>query len=147
MTTDPSAKSTADAAAEAHALVGRYFTAFNAGDSEGMIACLTPDVRHDVNQGGVRTGTEAFRAFCAHMARCYREELSDIVVMVFADGTRAAAEFMVDGTYLATDEGLPEARGQTYRLPAGSFFEIADGHIARVTTYYNLQDWLRQVSA
>ena len=49
------------------------------------------------------------------------------------------------GTYLAADEGLPPAQGQTYRLPAGAFFELRDGKVARVTNYYNLQDWLRQV--
>jgi steroid delta-isomerase-like uncharacterized protein len=53
----------------------------------------------------------------------------------------------VNGTYLATDEGLPEANGQTYRLPAGSFFNLKDGKITRVTTFYNLADWVRQVSA
>ncbi len=51
----------------------------------------------------------------------------------------------MNGTYLATDPGLPEAKGQTYRLPGGSFFTLKDGLITRVTTYYNLQDWLRQV--
>ena len=52
----------------------------------------------------------------------------------------------MNGTYLATDDGLPEAKGQTYRLPAGSFFTLKDGKIARVTTYYNLADWIAQVS-
>ena len=127
------------------ALVERYFEAFNAGDVEAMLACLAEDVHHDVNQGARRTGRVAFRAFCEHMARCYRERLSDIVVMVSADGARAAAEFVVEGTYLATDAGLPEASGQTYRLPAGTFFAVADGRIARVSTYYNLRDWIAQV--
>ena len=52
---------------------------------------------------------------------------------------------MVNGTYIDTDTGLPEANGQTYKLPAGSFFEIRDSQIARITTYYNLQDWIDQV--
>ena len=129
------------------ALIRRYYDAFNAGDAEGMIACLAPDVAHHVNEGGIRTGTDAFRAFCAHMARCYAEELTDIVVMVAPDGTRAAAEFTVNGRYLATDEGLPQARGQTYVLPAGGFFSISGGRITRIVTYYNLADWLRQVGA
>ncbi len=127
-------------------LIERYLDAFNRGDTEGMLACLSDDVRHDVNQGTARHGKAAFAAFCAHMARCYRETLSEIVVMVAEDGTRGAAEFVVDGTYLATDEGLPEARGQSYRLPAGTFFAIRDGRIARVTTCYNLADWIAQVS-
>ncbi len=62
--------------------------------------------------------------------------------------TRAgAAEFIVHGNYLKTDPGLPEAKGQTYILPAGAFFDIRDGKIARVTTFYNLNDWIAQVSA
>lgn len=132
---------------DARALVARYYDAFNAGDVPGMLDCLAEDVAHHVNEGAVRTGKPAFEAFCAHMARCYAERLTDIVVMASPDGTRAAAEFVVNGTYLATDEGLPEARGQTYTLPAGGFFSIERGRIARVVTYYNLADWMRQVSA
>lgn len=128
-------------------LIARYFAAFNAHSIEGMLACLSEDVAHDVNQGGRRIGREAFESFSIHMARCYRETLSDMVIMVSGDGSRAAAEYTVRGAYLATDEGLPEANGQTYVLPAGSFFQIEDGLIARVTTYYNLPDWIRQVSS
>lgn len=128
-------------------IVARYFEAFNAGDTDGMLACLTDDVAHHVNEGQVRTGKAPFAAFCAHMSRCYAETLTDMVVFEAEGGTRAAAEYIVNGTYLQTDDGLPEARGQTYRLPAGSFFDLRDGRICRVTTYYNLADWVRQVSA
>lgn len=128
------------------ALLQAYFDAFNRGDADAMLACLADDVEHHVNQGGVRRGKDAFRDFNAHMSRNYRERLEGLVVMVSDDGGRGAAEFIVNGEYLITDEGLPEARGQTYRLPAGSFFAIRDGLIARVTTYYNLQDWIAQVS-
>jgi len=127
--------------------VRAYFEAFNRGDTEGMLACLDDDVRHHVNEGQVREGKAAFRAFCGHMGRCYSEELSDMVIFGAGGGTRAAAEYIVNGTYLETDAGLPEARGQTYRLPAGSFFSLEKGLITRVVTYYNLADWMRQVSA
>jgi len=128
------------------ALIERYYAAFNAGDSEGMLACLAEDVVHDVNQGARRTGKAAFRTFSAHMERCYAEQLENIVVMADAAGTRAAAEFDVLGTYIETDAGLPPASGQTYRLPAGAFFEVKDGLIARVTTYYNMAAWLKQIA-
>src|SRR5690606_41248572 len=75
----------------------------------------------------------------------YRERLTDIVIMQNAEGTRAAAEFVVHGEYLADDEGLPPANGQTYVLPAGAFFEIKDGKAARLCNYYNLNDWVAQV--
>jgi steroid delta-isomerase-like uncharacterized protein len=128
------------------ALIERYYAAFNAGDGEGMLACLSEDVAHDINQGARQQGKAAFRAFLAHMDRCYRERLEDIVIMASDCGHHAAAEFTVHGEYLATDEGLPEARGQRYVLPAGAFFALADGAITRVTVYYNLADWTAQVS-
>ena len=124
-----------------------YYNAFNRGDWKAMLALLTVDVAHDINQGRTERGREAFGKFLEHMARCYREELRNVVVMSTQDGRRAAAEFVVHGEYLATDEGLPEARGQRYVLPAGAFFELVDYRISRVTTYYNLNDWMKQVAA
>jgi steroid delta-isomerase-like uncharacterized protein len=134
------------ARSETAALIRRYYDAFNSGDSAGMIACLTDDVIHDVNQGERRTGLDKFKAFNARMDHHYKEKLENIAVMVSKNGARAAAEFNVNGVYKATDSGLPEAKGQTYILPAGTFFAIRDGKIARVTTYYNLTDWIAQVS-
>jgi len=129
------------------ALIERYYASFNAGDSEAMLACVSEDVVHDVNQGRRRTGKVAFRDFSKHMERCYAEQLENVTIMASPDGLRAAAEFEVLGTYIETDSGLPPANGQTYRLPAGTFFEVKDGLISRVTTYYNLADWLRQIAA
>jgi len=132
--------------AQAIGLIERYYAAFNAGDDEGMLACLTEDVVHDINQGSRQQGKDAFRAFLAHMDRCYSERLEEIVLMASQDGKRAAAEFVVHGTYKGTDEGLPEASGQRYVLPAGAFFTLDGGQITRVSVYYNLADWLKQVS-
>lgn len=129
------------------AAIEAYYAAFNAADPEGMLAQVTDDIEHRVNEGGIRRGKALFREFCAHMGVSYREELRDIVIFVNPEGTRGAAEFVVHGTYLKTDPGLPEANGQTYVLPAGAFFDLKDGKIARVTTFYNLADWVRQVSA
>lgn len=126
--------------------VEAYFAAFNAGDTEAMLACVAEDVAHHVNEGQVRRGKAAFGEFCAHMSRCYQEELTDMVIFAAEGGTRAAAEYIVNGIYLATDSGLPEANGQSYRLPAGSFFSLEGDKISRVVTYYNLADWVAQVS-
>ena len=126
-------------------VIERYFAAFNRGDTPAMLAELAEDVAHHVNEGEIRCGKALFAEFCKHMADCYAERLTDMVIFAKADGTRAAAEYVVNGTYLRTDGTLPEARGQTYVLPAGSFFTLEGGKIARVTTYYNLSDWLRQV--
>jgi steroid delta-isomerase-like uncharacterized protein len=126
-------------------LIENYYAAFNAGDMDTFLGLLTDDVVHDINQGERQTGRDAFREFMNRMNRNYKEQLVDMVIMTSEDGARAAAEFVVLGEYLVTDEGLPEANGQKYRLPAGAFFDIRDGKVARITNYYNLQDWIAQV--
>jgi steroid delta-isomerase-like uncharacterized protein len=93
-------------------LITNYYAAFNAGDMQTFESLLTDDVAHDVNQGGRETGKAAFRAFMQRMNGAYREHLTDIVVFANADGSRAAAEFIVNGEYLASDPGLPPAHGQ-----------------------------------
>ncbi len=135
------------ASSDTQELISLYYQTFNRGDRPAFLRLLHPDVLHDINQGGSESGIEAFRLFLERMDRCYAEQVEDLVVMNSADGTRAAAEFYIRGTYLNTDEGLPPATGQTYHLRVGAFFEIKEGLVARVTNYYNLTDWLRQVGA
>ena len=67
-----------------------YYAAFNRGDWDGMLALLTDDVVHDLNQGRREQGREAFAAFLARMDAHYSEQLHDIVVMASPDGERAA---------------------------------------------------------
>ncbi|RUM55799.1 MAG: isopropylmalate/homocitrate/citramalate synthase [Marinomonas sp.] len=128
-------------------LLQKYYEAFNAQDMDTFLSLLTDDVIHDINQGDREIGKDTFSAFMERMNKNYKETIVDIVVMSNEAGERAAVEFTVLGEYLATDEGLPEANGQTYKLPAGAFFDIRDGKVARVTNYYNLEDWIAQVSA
>lgn len=124
-----------------------YYDAFNRQDMDAFLALLTDDVVHDINQGERQVGKDIFAKFMQHMNHCYKENLTDMVIMASEDGKRASAEFIVNGEYLKTDEGLPQANGQTYVLPAGAFFELKDGKVARVTNYYNLNDWIAQVGA
>ncbi len=128
------------------ALLTRYYAAFATQDHAGMLDCLTDDVAHHINQGGTETGKAAFAAFLDVMDTAYCERLTDMVLFASEDGTRAAAEFRVLGTYLKTAEGCPEAHGQTYDLPAGAFFNLKNGKIARISVYYNAADWVEQVS-
>lgn len=130
---------------EAEMLVRAYYDAFNARDFGAMLALLTDDVVHGINQGKREGGRDAFSRFMAGMDDSYEERLTDLVVLTEATGTRAAAEFVVHGIYKRTAVGLPEASGQAYVLPAGAFFTLREGRVARVDNFYNLEDWLQQV--
>ncbi len=128
-------------------LIQDYYAAFNSGDREALLAMLTDDIVHEINEGATETGKDAFRAFLGRMDRSYQESVEELVIFTSDVQNRAAAEFFIRGKYLATDDGLPEASGQTYYLRVGAFFELRDGKISRVTNHYNLQAWLRMVGA
>lgn len=130
---------------DAEELVRGYYRAFGERDDARMLERVTDSIEHHVNQGEVRRGKEAFAEFLATMHRHYSERLEDLVVMADESGTRVAAEFTVHGAYRVRAEGLPPAHGQSYVLPAGAFFTLEGNRIARVTTYYNLADWIAQV--
>lgn len=127
------------------ALVQQYYAYFNAQNWEGMLSLLAEDIRHEVNQGEPRIGKTQYRAFLAHMDRCYTEQLTDFVYYTEPTDTRVACEFVVHGQYKETDGDLTPARGQRYVLPVGTFVEVKQGKIVRVTTYYNLEAWLKMV--
>ncbi len=113
---------------------------------KAFLDLLTDDVVHDINQGGQEVGKQAFAQFMERMNRHYKEKAVELEIAANEMGTRASAEFFIEGTYLATDLGLPEAKGQKYRLRCGAFFELKGGKICRVTNYYNLRNWLAEVS-
>lgn len=126
-------------------LIHAYYNAFNQRDLEKFFFLMTDDVIHDVNQGKKEVGKEKFKKFMEICFEHGKEKCFDIVVMIDEKGDRAAAEFTCEGVYLKTAQGFPEAKNQKYRLFCGAFFEIKGGKIARVTTYYNMNEWVTQV--
>lgn len=130
---------------ESSKIIHKYFEAFNRGSWADMQELLHPNVVHELNQGAKQKGKEAFAKFQTHMAECYKETLRDILIFTTTVPNRVAAEFIVEGQYLKTDGNLPVARNQKYTISAGSFFEIEDKLIRRITTYYNLKEWIDAV--
>ena len=119
------------------ALIKRYFDALNDRDVDGCLSLLADDVVHDLSgmhgDGSSEAGKPAFRAWLDRTARCFEEKAVDLFVTANVDGTRAEAEFTLLGVYLETEDGLPDAEGQNYSLPAGAIFEIRDGKVTRVS--------------
>lgn len=127
-------------------IVKAYYDCFNQKDWNGMLALVSPDIRHEPNQGEPRIGLEKFTEFLKIMDTSYDETLTDLVFLSEPSNKRIAVEFVVNGVYKQGEAGLPEAHNQTYQLPAAAFLEVADDKITRVTTYYNLPLWIKLVS-
>ena len=127
-------------------IIQQYYDTFNRQDIEGFLALLDHDVIHDINQGSTEIGKSAFSLFMQQMNEFYQEKVKDLIIMVSENTPHAAARFIVEGTYLKTAPGLPSAKGQRYELPVLAFFEIEHDKIKRISNYYNLNDWLKQVN-
>jgi len=127
-------------------IVKDYYSNFNKKNWQGMLDLLHSGIRHEPNQGDPRIGKEKFTEFLKMMDDSYEETLTDMVFFSEPGDTRVAVEFVVNGIYKKGEEGLPEAHGQSYVLPAAAFLEVKEGKISRVTTYYNLPFWISLVS-
>lgn len=127
-------------------LIQSYYEAFNAKNWSKMLSYVDEQILHESNQGDPQKGKVFFEKFLQRMDTNYDERLSEFVFMAHPNGQRVAAEFICEGKYKIADSDMPPAHGQKYRLRVGAFFEVANGKITRVTNYYNLKDWLEQVS-
>lgn len=126
-------------------VIKAYYNAFNEQDYEKMLSLLSEDIKHGINEGSIVSGKSAFRKFLARMDHHYQEQVKELQVLQGEDSSRMAAEFKIDGIYKETDEGLPEANGQSYYISVGAFFDVKDGKITRITNYYNLSNWIEIV--
>ncbi|MCC6138762.1 MAG: nuclear transport factor 2 family protein [Bdellovibrionaceae bacterium] len=126
-------------------LIQKYYDKFNKGQFEEMLSLLSADVSHEVNEGEPQLGVDKFRAFMKIMDDHYTEQVTELAVFSSGASGRFAAEFYIEGVYKKSQEGLPAAKNQKYRLRVGAFFEVKNDKITRVTNYYNLNKWIALV--
>lgn len=124
-----------------------YYNAFNLGDYPKMLFLVAEDVRHEPNQGLPRMGKALLSEFLKSNDAAYSEQLSDFTFLEEANGRKVAADFLVTGIYKLAGEGMPPANGQVYKLRVVAVLDVQDGLITTIRTYYNLEEWLRLVSA
>ncbi len=131
--------------AKAKSLIQQYYDSFNQQDMSTFLGLLDNQIIHEVNQGEKQIGLQPFTRFMDEMNEFYQETVKDLIIMANEEGTRASAEFIIEGVYKKTQATLPVAHNQRYALRCGAFFEIKNNKITRVTNYYNLQEWLKQI--
>lgn len=133
-------------AADTKQLIQAYYDALNKKDMQQFFAIMDPNVIHDINQGDSEKGKAKFKKFMQKVNNSFDEKLSNIIIMISEDGKHAAATWIDHGVYYKDYPGLDvKAKNQKYVLSGGHFFEIRNGAISRVTTYYNATDFLKQI--
>jgi steroid delta-isomerase-like uncharacterized protein len=121
--------------AEQRDLIARYVAAYNQFDVDGMLACVTDDVRFENVSGGQvtasATGAAEFRALAERARSLFREREQRVTGITFHDGG-AVASIAYRGVLAADVPGGPPA-GAVLELVGESEFEFAGGRISRLT--------------
>jgi steroid delta-isomerase-like uncharacterized protein len=122
----------------AHALIARFFEAFNAQDRDALMGLVSEDIVLDCHPQHREWGLEALEAVFSRGQNTFREHVFDIEIMTNVDGTRAAAEYTVLGVPVGDDGEELEEVPQSYRFSGGLFFEIRDARIGRLSPLRNV---------
>ncbi len=128
-------------------LIKTYYEALNKKDMRSLFSIIESNVIHDINQGNTEQGIEKFKTFMKQADASFDEKLDNIILTVSDDGKYAAAQWVDHGTYSKDYPGMDRsAKNQKFNVPGGHFFEIRNGKIYRVTTYYNAADFNNQIA-
>ena len=102
---------------------------------------------------GVRPGDSYSKAECdAMLAReiiAYYEqfyEMRFVSYRHFVSGHRTSTEAMMRVRYVATEPGLPKARGQVCDVPFACFGEVRGGRYTRIRMIFSFVEWINIVS-
>lgn len=128
------------------AVAEAYYTAYNAEDVEGQIKLMTDDVVYHSNSDKIRTGAKAYRKYTIGLFKEIDEKCIDIKYFVDETQGVVTAQSRAEGKYVTSSDGLPKAKGQKYNIPVVEVFEIKNGKISKLTTYYNEDLWKTQIS-
>lgn len=127
-------------------LVMRYYTAYNAENWQACFSLLSPDVVHD-HPKGRELGKLSFERSVFQADRC-RLQFANISIRASQSGRQAVAEYSVLRSDLNTAPEMLQGNIPSHHLQGRSFFDVKGGLIRRITTYFDLKEWMgREVVA
>lgn len=120
------------------------FAAFNARDWDNLLALVHPECILEVGSHARRTGSTGAREIIAYYEQFY--EMRFISYRHFISGHRTSTEAMMRVRYVATEPGLPKARGQVCDVPFACFGEVRGGRYTRIRMIFSFVEWINIVS-
>jgi len=142
--TDSPARS-ADTQALEHVL-DQWATAWSSGEVEALLPLFTDDVEYeDVTFGAVNHGGNALRVFAKGTFEAFADLKFELKArLVAADGKSGAIEWIWRGRQTKDLPGLP-ATNTPFEVRGASVVEFADGRISRISDYWDLATYMKQV--
>jgi steroid delta-isomerase-like uncharacterized protein len=127
-------------------LIENFYANFNALELDKMVAVLSEDVKHEMNKGGLEKGKAAFSEMMKKSTKHYNEKVGNVIYMVSDDGKHVATKFEFTGKYISTDDSQIPAKNQPYQGTAINYFEIENGKITYTASWYDENEWKKQIS-
>lgn len=127
------------------ALVRESFEAFNAGDTDRVLAVVAPDlVMHLAEAPEPLHGRESWQQGYEMMRRAF-PDLEAHVDDVVAAGDRVAVRLSFTGTHSGDFQGI-SATGRTIHYVSHEFYRVADGVIAEEWICSDTSSLFRQLT-
>ena len=118
-------------------LIERYVECYNRVDVDGMLECVTDDVRFEnisnAGQSMQLSGKTALGQIASASAEAFTFRRQRLISML-SDGEKAAAEVHFQGI-AALDLPNGTREGQSIEIRGASFFESRDGLLSRIVDY------------
>jgi steroid delta-isomerase-like uncharacterized protein len=121
-----------------------YLAAKNSHDVAKIAALWTEDsVDDDVASGQVTHGKKELKASFSDIFAAFPNVKWELKSL-FSAGDRIAVEWVETGTQTGDWAGIP-ATGKSYSIRGASLMEVREGKISRLTSYWNMADFLQQL--
>ncbi len=120
-----------------NSLIERYVDCYNRVDVDGMLECVTEDVRFEnisnAGQSMQLQGKDALAQVASASAQAFTYRRQRLVNLI-CSGDHAAAEVQFQGI-AALDLPNGTMQGQSVDIRGASFFEARDGLLCRIVDY------------
>ncbi len=127
-------------------LITAYYQAIESQHLDKFMDLLSDKVVHDINEGETEIGKDKFKTFMMDQFSHGKIKIKDLIILTSSDGQYAMSRFICSGTYDKSIAGYPKAHGQKWEIPVVSYFKIENNKISQVAVYYNLKNWVNQLS-
>jgi steroid delta-isomerase-like uncharacterized protein len=126
------------------AVIRRYFELWNAGNIDGLVEIIAPDVVDHSAYEGQATGIEGYREFFTLWKTAFPDFVA-VADQLVAEGDLVAYRWHQDGTNLGAYHDLPPT-GRRVRFTAISISRIRDGKIVEDWINFDEAGLRRQIS-
>ena len=120
------------------------FAAFNARDWDNVLALVDPECVLEIGSNARMTGVTGAREIIGFYEQFY--EMRFVSYRHFVAAHRSSTEAMMRVKYIATEPGMPEARGQVCDVPFACFGEVRGGRYTRIRMIFSFVEWINIVS-